>query len=1110
MMNTNRKKSQKDLRIARASTDDYQDGGTYLNNPLIIGRIDETTLSDECKRIIFRENLGPLEFEKFVDFQNARAYTSQRGLHDSDARQLCLAARLIQKITPESEIIHDFAGKASGLHQSLSFSRNGYNGGWTSNSSRSLMLKRSETSSGFVRSRTYKVPPVNDDDLSIRSGISVNSRKTINTVPINGGLSSKGSHETLSYGKQKPAAEKGSGFFRLFRFSNFKRDKSKDKEKSSLGRRGSIRSIKLKPSSLRTIGSSDANLMTEKNMSIPEEWMPRVHRLEADVGIHKIVSSRVLLTADDVHFTLVDITGIRDSSLLRQELLAAVGLSDIAQYSFYLTEIGGAQYIEELDDTKLLSVQKHADEKGSLKLFIKPTNSSHLALSIDSHFTEDLQAKASLGLNDGTGTGLRNNLTLQIPRDGIDFRTPSTSPISISPRHLEPDKAYSIRANSPASRFKGFEIIRGAKGEHAEELLDGRKNQSCEDGFQVIRPHKKVTVQVDAAANASSVPYNIIAHRLPPKPPAMTEEYRQKLRNSIHQIRTSGAIPSKPHLKTKTSFLTSDELRRQKSGIFKTQTIELDSETELESETNTAISANSENADSWSLFSNAPAYDESQLADDVFWSVKPADIEKEEKKAEVDKRIPSNGSTTSKESKILQPYPKAADFKMRRFATSHSFPARSRSDSYTQKLKKVNSFDQELRPSPDIVYENLEKFFPNHNLDELVVAESNETAQPSKVNHRRGHRKLKSIRLVAREAVEARQRLKEELDEQQRNVNILRRKSTKLWGSRIIEMKPNEEELEFINTLSPNRMAMPSPGITFRWVKGRLIGNGTYGRVYLAMNLNTGEMIAVKQVEVPQAISGVRDEWKRNIVEAINSEITMMSDLDHLNIVQYLGYEKSATEISIFLEYVPGGSVGRFLRKHGPFSERVTRYIIRQVLQGLSYLHSRGIIHRDLKADNLLLDFDGTCKISDFGISKYSTNIYGNDANMSMQGTIFWMAPEVIHNSHQGYSAKVDIWSLGCVVLEMLAGRRPWSNEEAVQAMFKLGTEKQAPPIPDDVKPHISQEVVDFLNACFTIDPEQRPTVDQLLQHPFVKQEHDENFKSSELLNILLVKDEKF
>jgi mitogen-activated protein kinase kinase kinase len=194
-----------------------------------------------------------------------------------------------------------------------------------------------------------------------------------------------------------------------------------------------------------------------------------------------------------------------------------------------------------------------------------------------------------------------------------------------------------------------------------------------------------------------------------------------------------------------------------------------------------------------------------------------------------------------------------------------------------------------------------------------------------------------------------------------------------------------------------------------------------------------------------------------------------MQHLDHPNIVQYLGCERKEYSISIFLEYISGGSVGSCLRKHGKFEECVVSSLTRQTLGGLAYLHREGILHRDLKADNILLDLDGTCKISDFGISKKTDNIYGNDITNSMQGSVFWMAPEVIRSQGQGYSAKVDIWSLGCVVLEMFAGRRPWSKEEAIGAIYKLGSLSQAPPIPEDVSRVIGVEGLSFMYDCFTM-----------------------------------------
>ncbi|KAL8747372.1 MAG: hypothetical protein Q9184_007609 [Pyrenodesmia sp. 2 TL-2023] len=225
-----------------------------------------------------------------------------------------------------------------------------------------------------------------------------------------------------------------------------------------------------------------------------------------------------------------------------------------------------------------------------------------------------------------------------------------------------------------------------------------------------------------------------------------------------------------------------------------------------------------------------------------------------------------------------------------------------------------------------------------------------------------------------------------------------------------------------------------------------------------------------------------------------------MQHLEHPNIVQYLGCERKEYSISIFLEYISGGSVGSCLRKHGKFEQSLVSSLTRQVLSGLAYLHQEGVLHRDLKADNILLDVDGTCKISDFGISKKTDNIYGNDATNSMQGSVFWMAPEVVRSHGQGYSAKVDIWSLGCVVLEMFAGRRPWSKDEAIGAIYKLGELNMAPPIPEDVSEGIGAEALAFMLDCFTVDARERPTAETLLKrHPFCRIDGFYNFEDTAL-----------
>lgn len=304
-----------------------------------------------------------------------------------------------------------------------------------------------------------------------------------------------------------------------------------------------------------------------------------------------------------------------------------------------------------------------------------------------------------------------------------------------------------------------------------------------------------------------------------------------------------------------------------------------------------------------------------------------------------------------------------------------------------------------------------------------------------------------------------------------RSGGIVRRKSTKMFGAKIEQIKARRGsrllQLETIpQDIIPSGVSQRQR--SFKWLKGNLIGKGTFGRVFLGMNTTNGELIAVKQVAVNPRAAGADKEKIKEMVKALDLEIDTMQHLDHVNIVQYLGCEREEYMISIFLEYIPGGSVGSCLRKHGKFEESVVRSLTRQTLSGLAYLHREGILHRDLKADNILLDTDGTCKISDFGISKRSSNIYGNDITNSMQGTVFWMAPEVIKSKGQGYSAKVDIWSLGCVVLEMFAGKRPWSREEAVGAIFKLGS-NQAPPIPEDVSAAISPQAIGFMLDCFTM-----------------------------------------
>ncbi|KAG9007621.1 hypothetical protein FRB94_014139 [Tulasnella sp. JGI-2019a] len=273
------------------------------------------------------------------------------------------------------------------------------------------------------------------------------------------------------------------------------------------------------------------------------------------------------------------------------------------------------------------------------------------------------------------------------------------------------------------------------------------------------------------------------------------------------------------------------------------------------------------------------------------------------------------------------------------------------------------------------------------------------------------------------------------------------------------------------------------PNIT--WVKGDLIGKGTYGKVFLALNAITGEMLAVRQVEMPQSTSDQENQIQIAAVNAIRNERDILEGLDHTNIVRYLGFEQTAEFFNVFLEYVPGGSIGSIVERYGKFDEGSVRSFTGQIVDGLAYLHANNIIHRDVKANNVLVDSNGTCKICSFDISERSDGIYNNNAAMTtMQGSLFWMAPEMLQNNNKGYSAKVDIWSLGCVFIEMFTGKRPWAQDDFASVMFKVGHSKMAPLVPDDV--NLSAEADDFRLKCFTEDPEARPTAEGLKSHPWL------------------------
>eukprot|EP01029_Cantina_marsupialis_P026325 TRINITY_DN704473_c0_g1_i1.p1 TRINITY_DN704473_c0_g1~~TRINITY_DN704473_c0_g1_i1.p1 ORF type:complete len:676 (+),score=228.14 TRINITY_DN704473_c0_g1_i1:108-2135(+) len=262
------------------------------------------------------------------------------------------------------------------------------------------------------------------------------------------------------------------------------------------------------------------------------------------------------------------------------------------------------------------------------------------------------------------------------------------------------------------------------------------------------------------------------------------------------------------------------------------------------------------------------------------------------------------------------------------------------------------------------------------------------------------------------------------------------------------------------------------------WKKGDLIGAGSYGKVFSALDLRTGQWIAVKQVKIPTASENTKE------VIALEQEIDLLQALNHENIIGYKGTQRKGNRLNIFLEYASGGSIAHSIAKFGPFSEAVIRRYCYQILCGLDYLHANDIVHRDIKGSNILVDH-GVAKLADFGCSKRIVSSATQKLHTNI-GTPQYMAPEMIKRADEettevGYDRKADIWSVGVVIIEMATGSPPWP--QAPHAIYKLCMTEDIPKFPEE----LSDDAHDFLAQCFRRDPMHRPEANELLLHPFLE-----------------------
>lgn len=257
------------------------------------------------------------------------------------------------------------------------------------------------------------------------------------------------------------------------------------------------------------------------------------------------------------------------------------------------------------------------------------------------------------------------------------------------------------------------------------------------------------------------------------------------------------------------------------------------------------------------------------------------------------------------------------------------------------------------------------------------------------------------------------------------------------------------------------------PNMLYRKVKK--IGQGASGSVYVAKTLATSQLVAIKAMDLTH----------QPRKELIINEIFVMKESQHPNIVNFLdAYLLREQDLWVVMEYMEGGALTDVIDNNTLEEDQIAAICL-ETCKGLEHLHRQSIIHRDIKSDNVLLNNYGQVKITDFGFCAKLTDQRSKRA--TMVGTPYWMAPEVVKQKE--YDAKVDIWSLGIMAIEMIENEPPYLDEEPLKALYMIATNGT----PTLKKPEkLSRELKGFLAVCLCADVKSRATAEELLQHEFL------------------------
>ncbi|KAI9315501.1 kinase-like domain-containing protein, partial [Dichotomocladium elegans] len=273
------------------------------------------------------------------------------------------------------------------------------------------------------------------------------------------------------------------------------------------------------------------------------------------------------------------------------------------------------------------------------------------------------------------------------------------------------------------------------------------------------------------------------------------------------------------------------------------------------------------------------------------------------------------------------------------------------------------------------------------------------------------------------------------------------------------------------------------------------IGYGSSAVVYSAMYNPLHFRVALKMIDL--------DMFEHNQMDEFRRETALMALSKHPNVLRVLGSFVHGSKLYIATPYLVGGSCLDIMktRCQDGFDEHTIATILRQVLEGLAYLHKNGHIHRDIKAGNLLVDEDGTVLLADFGVSSAFLDPDNHSERRTFVGTPCWMAPEVMEQTT--YDDKADIWSFGITAIELATGHAPYAKLSPLKVIMMTLSNDPPTLVRETTKHKFSRTFKDMIDACLNKDLSKRPSAEKLLQHPFFKQAKRHDYLVRTLLHNL-------